>query len=248
MVFTNLVQHEIHLKPNFIPKYQRPYRLPPDKREVLRTQLDELLSQGVISPVSETDSLPITSPILLVAKRKSSGSHVAHGKEAHLTSYRFCCDFRYLNSQTLDFAYNIPDVQELTESFSQTTPNFISTIDMSSGFFQMGISKESANLTAFNTCYGTYKFTRLPMGLKTAPNSFQLLMDKVLKGLTFKSVLCYMDDVVIVSDSFERHLKDISEVMSRLESSGLKLNPKKCTFATNKAIFLGHEISKHPSD
>ena len=75
------------------------------------------------------------------------------------------------------------------------------------------------------------------MGLKTAPNSFQLLMDKVLKGLTFKYLLCYMDDV-IVSDSFERHLKDISEVMSRLESSGLKLNPKKCTFATNKAIFL----------
>ena len=57
--FTNLVQHEIHPKPNFIPKYQRPYRLPPDKREVLRTQLDELLSQGVISPVSETDSLLI---------------------------------------------------------------------------------------------------------------------------------------------------------------------------------------------
>lgn len=33
--FSNLVQHEIHLKPIFVPKYQRPYRLPPDKREVL---------------------------------------------------------------------------------------------------------------------------------------------------------------------------------------------------------------------
>lgn len=47
--FTNLVQHEIYLKPNFVLEYQRPYRLPPDKREVLRTQLDELLSQGVFS-------------------------------------------------------------------------------------------------------------------------------------------------------------------------------------------------------
>lgn len=53
---------------------------------------------------------------------------------------------------------------------------------MSSGFFQIGISKESANLTAFNTCFGTFNFTRLPMGLKTTPNSFQLLMDKGLKG------------------------------------------------------------------
>lgn len=107
----------------------------------------------------------------------------------------------------------------------------------------MSISKESAKLTVFNTCFGTYKFTRLSMGLNTAPNSFPLLMDKVLKGLTFKSVLCYMDDVVIISDSFEQHLKDISEVMSRLESSGLNLNPKKCTFATNKAVSLGHELS-----
>lgn len=55
------------------------------------------------------------------------------------------------------------------------------------------------------------------MGLKTAPNSFQLLMDKVLKGLTFKSVLCYID-VVIVYDSFEQHLQDIHEVLGRLES------------------------------
>lgn len=84
---------------------------------------DELLFQVVISLVSETDSLLITSPILLVVKRKSNRSRVAQGKEARLTSYRFCCDFRCLNSQTLDFSYNIPDAQELTESISQTIPN-----------------------------------------------------------------------------------------------------------------------------
>lgn len=245
--FSTLVEHEIHLKPNFVSKYQRPYRLPPDKREVLRSQLDELLSQGVIAPVHESDNVPITSPIVLVAKRKSTnGSHVKPGsKESHLSSYRFCCDFRYLNSQTQDFVYHIPDVQELTESFSHVTPNYISSIDMSSGFFQMGISGLSSNLTAFNTCFGTYKFLRLPMGLKTAPNSFQLLMDKVLKGLVFKSVLCYLDDAIIVSETFEQHLKDINEVLDRFRSAGLRLGPRKCKFACNKAIFLGHEISKY---
>lgn len=70
-----------------------------------------------IAPLSRSylpckwNSFPITSPILLVAKRKSNGSHVDQSKEAHLTSYRFCFDFRYLNSQTLNFSYNIPDVQ-----------------------------------------------------------------------------------------------------------------------------------------
>lgn len=56
------------------------------------------------------------------------------------------------------------------------------------------------------------------MGLKTQEcfNSFQLLMDKVLKCLTFKIVLCYMDVVVIVSDNFEQHLQDIHEVLGKL--------------------------------
>lgn len=85
----------------------------------------------------------------------------------------------------------------------------------------------------------------MPMSLKTVLNTFLLLMDKVLKDLTFRSLLCYlvyrMDYVDIMSNSCEQHLK---EVVRRFESSGLKLNPKKCAFATDKAIFLGHEISK----
>ncbi|XP_064598461.1 uncharacterized protein LOC135464824 [Liolophura sinensis] len=66
---THVVEHNIVLKPGAKPKYQRPYRLSPDKREVLRHQLDEVLAQGVIAPVNETEDLPITSPIVLVTKR-----------------------------------------------------------------------------------------------------------------------------------------------------------------------------------
>lgn len=90
------------------------------------------------------------------------------------------------------------------------------------------------------------------MGLSTAPNSFQLLMDKVLRGLTFKSVLCYLDDILICSSTFDQHLADIQEVFSRLRNAGLKLGPKKCVFAKDECVFLGHEISKEgikpPSD
>jgi len=52
--YTNLVEHKIHLKPNVISKHQKPYRLPPYKREILREQLDNLLEQGIIVPVNET--------------------------------------------------------------------------------------------------------------------------------------------------------------------------------------------------
>ena len=108
----------------------------------------------------------------------------------------------------------------------------------------MPISDESTEYIAFSTCYGTFKFLRLPMGLKTSPNSFQLLMDTVLPGLTFKSVLCYLDDVLICSETFEQHLADLQEVFNRFHSAGLKLQPSKCHFAQRRCVFLGHEISR----
>ncbi|CAG2190506.1 unnamed protein product [Mytilus edulis] len=99
---------------------------PPFKREILREHLDNLLKQGIIAPVSETEDLLITSPIVLVTKRsKNSAKPCAQ-------DFRFCCDFRFLNSQTREFKYAIPNLQELTESFSEVIPNFISSIDLSS--------------------------------------------------------------------------------------------------------------------
>ncbi|CAG2198884.1 unnamed protein product [Mytilus edulis] len=185
--FTDLVKHKILLKPDAKPKYQKPYRLSPDKKDVLRHHLDNLLEQGIISPVFPDEDLPITSPIVLVTKRvHGTKQGPPYDKDSSLSQFRFCCDFRYLNSQCKIFSYNIPDLQDLTESFSQRKPNFITSIDMSSGFFQMKIDPSSSKYTAFNTCFGTYKFNRLPMGLSSAPNSFQLLMDKVLSGLTFR--------------------------------------------------------------
>ncbi|XP_062587193.1 uncharacterized protein LOC134248836 [Saccostrea cucullata] len=243
--FTSLVEHTIHLKPNAVSKHHKPYRLSPDKREVLRTQLTELLNQGIITPVNEKEDIPISSPIVLVSKRRQPNSGKSTTpQEAHLSSYRFCCDFRYLNSQTQPFRYTIPNLQELIESLNVTHPNFITSIDLSSGFFQMGIAKDSTKYTAFNTCFGTYKFLRLPMGLSTSPNSFQLLMDKLLRGLTYKSVLCYLDDVIVCSNTFEKHLSDLCEVFQRFKDAGLKLNPTKCTFARDQCVFLGHHISK----
>lgn len=242
---TDLVQHNIILKPDAKPKHQRPYRLPPDKRTVLRHHLDELLRQGIICPVDPCEDIPITSPIVLVSKRTREPKRSStYDKEASLSHFRFCCDFRYLNSQTQTFSYAIPDLQELTESFSDRVPNFFSSIDLSSGFFQMKIDKTCSKYTAFNTCFGTYKFERLPMGLSTSPNSFQLLMDKILHGLTFKSCLCYLDDVLVCSETFQQHLEDLSEVFKRFRDAGLKLNPKKCVFAKSSCIFLGHHISK----
>ncbi|KAK3106454.1 hypothetical protein FSP39_020404 [Pinctada imbricata] len=244
---TTLVEHHIRLKSNAKSCHQRAHRLSPEKKDILRYQLDELLKQGIIAPVSDSEDVPITSPMLLVSKvRHKSKTGSAERKNAQqeaLHSYRFCCDFRYLNSQMEEFRYTLPDLEDLTESFSSSVPNFLTSIDLSSGFFQMGISPDSTKYTAFNTCFGTYKFLRLPMGLRTSPNTFQLLMDKVLRGLTFQAVLCYLDDVLCISETFDEHMKVLDEIFKRFKAAGLKLNPKKCKFAQSEVCYLGHSIS-----
>jgi hypothetical protein len=65
------------------------------------------------------------------------------------------------------------------------------------------------------------------MGLKTATNSFQLLMDKVLHGLKVRTCLCYLDDVLICSETFEKHLADIKEIFQLFRKAGLILGQKK---------------------
>jgi hypothetical protein len=107
----------------------------------------------------------------------------------------------------------------------------------------MELDPQSSKYTAFNTCFGTFKFQRLPMGLSSSPNSFQLLMDKLLRGLTYKSCLCYLDDVLVCSETFQQHISDLNDIFTRFRNAGLKLNPKKCSFAKSSCVFLGHHIS-----
>ena len=139
---SDLVQHHIILKQNFRPLHQAPYRLPPDKREILRHHLDELQEHGVIYEVDATEEAPITSPIVLIAKRTKSSENEAKktDRAASLPQYRFCVGYRFLNDQSEIFKYNIPNILELTESLTNRVPNFTSSIDMSSGFFQMKLA------------------------------------------------------------------------------------------------------------
>ena len=62
----------------------------------------------------------------------------------------------------------------------------------------------------------------MPQGLKTAPATFQALMDTLLRGVQFKYVCAYIDDVICYSSTFEQHLEHVEDVLSRFR----KANPK----------------------
>ena len=84
----------------------------------------------------------------------------------------------------------------------------------------------------------------MPFGLMNAPISFQSLMTIVLRGIHWKFVLCYIDDILIFSPFFEVHLQHLQEVFVRLSQANLKLHPSKCHFEMKELKFLGHIITR----
>ena len=106
------------------------------------------------------------------------------------------------------------------------------------------LSEESKAKAAFIKYDGIYEFRTMPFGLSGAPSTFQHLMMKVLRGISWKYVLCYVDDFIIFSSSFEEHLEHLEEVFSHLRKAGLELSPNKCFFAQKKLLYLGHVLSR----
>ena len=73
-----------------------------------------------------------------------------------------------------------------------------SVLDLCSGYFQILLEVGSRDKTSFNTRFGSYRWTRLAMGLTTAPATFQRAMDLVLRGMTWEQVIVYLDDIIVL--------------------------------------------------
>ena len=116
-----------------------------------------------------------------------------------------------------------------------------STIDLRSGCHHIVLGKSSRAKTAFVTPFGKYNFLMVPFGLAQAPAYFQLLMNKVLKGLKF--AMTYLNDIIIFSENELQHLEHLEIVFSHLQDAGLKMKHSKCDFFKSEIHYLGHLIS-----
>lgn len=222
---TDLVTHIIDTG-NALPIKQRYYPLSPAMQSHMNKELDKMLALGVI----RESTSPWASPILLVPK--SSGE------------YRLCFDGRKLNSVTKKDAYPLPYISNILDKLRDA--RYLSSVDLKSAFWQIPLEESSCAKTAFTVPgRGLYEFTRLPFGISNAPSTLQRLMDRVLGPGLESKVFVYLDDVIIVTTTFEDHLKTLIEVLHRLESAGLTVNAKKCEFCRSSLKFLGFIVDQH---
>ena len=94
-------------------------------------------------------------------------------------------------------------------------------------YYQTSISVNSRDYTALTTSMGTYRWKRVPMGLKGAPSYFQAKMaNTVLQGLIYNICDLYIDDIIIYGTTEEEFLQNLSTVLRRLKDYNVSLNPK----------------------
>ena len=217
------IQHHIHTG-DASPIKQRMRRTPLGYADEEKEHLDKLLKAKVIEP-SESEW---ASPSVLVRKRDGS--------------VRWCIDMRKLNNVTIKDRFPLPLIEECVDALEGCM--YFSTLDMASGYYQLEVSEEDRPKTAFVTKYGLFQFQRMPFGLCNAPATFSRAMSLVLRGLSWSTVIAFLDDVIVLGKSFKEHTTNLREVLGRFCSYGMKLKPKKCQMFRSSVLFLGKVVSR----
>jgi hypothetical protein len=118
---------------------------------------------------------------------------------------------------------------------------YISSVDMCQGFYNITNAEHCKSLTAFRCFKGLFEYSVLGMGLKTASQTQQRLLDRIL--LTAEDYAApYVDDVITFSDSWDLHVKHIKDVLQRICEAGLTIKASKCQWALERLKCLGYII------
>lgn len=182
---TNLVSHDIICTGQ--PIKQRYYPISRAMQKIVDAELDEMLRLGVV----QKSSSPWSSPILMVPKKGTN-------------KFRFCVDYRKLNQVTQRDAYPLPYVSQTLDKLRDA--KYLSSLDVKSAYWQIPMSEHSRQFTAFTVPNrGLFEFLRLPYGLTNAPATWMRFIDRVLGPELEPNVFVYLDDIIIVTQTFEKH-------------------------------------------
>lgn len=219
---TEMYMHQIRLhdyRPFFLKSYPIPYAY---KQEV-RRQIDEMLKWGVIR-CCQTEYV---SPLVVVKKKDNT--------------IRVCLDARYLNSRMVkDHAMPFNPCDFL---FNFTEGQCLSTLDLTSSYWQIPILPDHQKYTGFSYEGQTYVFQVLPFGLSTSVGSFIRGLMIILGPDVEEWVIPYVDDLLIYSENAEVHLNHLKILFEKFRKAGITVKLRKSHFGRTSVNFLGHIVS-----
>ena len=120
---------------------------------------------------------------------------------------------------------------------------YFSRLYLQNGYHQVLVKESDHFKTAIACRYGTFEFSIMIFGFRSAPTHFQCSMNLLLADLLDECVLVYMDDILIYSKTAAEHRNHVQQVFACLNAKGWHVNPKKCDLFLPTISFLGHLVS-----
>ena len=207
------------MKPVIAPMRKIPLAL----KSKLKEELQRMIKLDIIEPVEKpTDWV---NALVIVSKLNCK--------------MRICLDPRPLNKAIKRQHHELPTAEEIISEMSGA--QFFTKLDASNGYWQIKVVNENAALLTFGTPFGRYHFKRLPFGIYSASEVFQVEVANIIAGI--EGCANSQDDIIFLGASKEEHDQRLRACLTRIRESGLKLNQSKCIFASKSLTFFGHTVS-----
>jgi len=211
--------HAIDLKETFKPQKERIYPLSKNEREEVQNFVEDQLRKGYIRPSKS----PQTSPVFFVSKTNGSKWMVM--------------DYYNLNDQTVKNNYLLPLITNLIDNME--SKKVFTKMDLRWGFNNVRIKEGDEWKEAFTMHVGSFKPTVMFFGMTNSPATFQVMMNEILRDLINEGkVAAFVDDVLVGTETEERHDEIVEEILKRLEENDLYIKPEKCVWKVQKIGFL----------
>ena len=201
-----------------------PRSIPYTSRDKVKKELDSLLSQEIIEPV--TCPTEWCAPIVISPKKKNSDD------------IRICVDFSVLNKYVKRELYTSPTPIDAIADISQQQAKYFTVIDALKGYHQCPLDQHSQLLTTFMTPFGRYKLLRAPFGICSISEHY----NKALRE--FKHYRKIVDDIVIFDSNFDEHVTHVKQFLATCADKGISLHRDKFKFAGHEVTFARYRLSQ----
>lgn len=209
-------------KPDAVPVFRKARPVPHALRDRVEAELERLVEQGVLEPVTHSDW---ATPIVPVIQRDS---------------IRICADYsQTVNQQIVVPHYPIPRIEELFANLQGG--QIFAKLDIRKAYLSIPIDDSTQELLTVNTHRGLYRPKRLMFGVSAAPAIWQKYIDQVLQRVD--GVATFFDDILVAGRTHAELQDRLEKVLHRLQDAGLHLNLAKCEFYVPSVRYLGHIIS-----
>ena len=223
-------QAHLHVLESATPTKTPLRRIPVAMKQPLQDELKRLEELGII--VQEHQPTDWLSAIVTVQK--------ANGK------LRVCIDPKPLNKVLKRAHYPFPVLEDILPRLSKA--RVFSIVDVASGFWHVELDESSSLLTTFSTPFGNFRWKRLPFGIATAPELFQMRLDAAINKL--KGIAPIVDDILIWGEgetdeeAAHDHDRNLQALLERCRQENIKLNAEKLQFRVEEVTYVGHRLSK----